>query len=320
MDAGRNDIAKAVAARREITDQDVLDLRKSVFVNGFVDVAEADVLFKLNDSSVKVVPSWEEFFVEAVVDFLVRQRPPVGYIADEDASFVLERVCKDGRVKSATELKALIRALEEARTAPANIVDFVLRQVKDVVVNRDARPQLGEDEISLLRRVLYAGGGDVGLAVSRSEAELLFDINDLVAGTVADNDSWRELFAKAVGNHVMAAAGEIVPSRQEALRREDWLKTPSGGVTGFFSRMLGTKGADLEAAFHSKDSFKSHNEAVERSISESEVVTLGEANWLKDRIHRDGALTAAEKELLLFIKNVSPDVSPVLDALISKAA
>ena len=167
---------------------------------------------------------------------------------------------------------------------------------------------------------LTAGGGAVGRAVSRSESDLLVDVRDLVAGTDADQEAWHDLFAKAVGNHVMAAAGEVVPSRQEALRREQWLKTPSGGVTSFLSRMFGTRGADLEAAFRSKDPFKERHAKMEKSIAESEIVTLGEAKWLKDRIHRDGDLTEAEKALLRFIKDVSPDVSPVLDALISEAA
>ena len=320
MDADQTTIVDEVATRQKITDQDVLELRKSVFKNGFVDVSEAATLFRLNDAARNASQSWRDFFVEAVVDFLVHQRPPAGYIADEDSAFVLQHVCQDGKVKSETELEALVRAVESAGTAPADLVEFVLRQVKDVVISRGATPQLGEPEITLLRRVLHAGGGDVGLAVSRSEAELLFDVNDLVAGTDADQEAWHDLFAKAVGNHVMAAAGEVVPSRQEALRREQWLKTPSGGVTSFLSRMFGTRGADLEAAFRSKDPFKERHAKMEKSIAESEIVTLGEAKWLKDRIHRDGDLTEAEKALLRFIKDVSPDVSPVLDALISEAA
>ena len=65
----------------------------------------------------------------------------------------------------------------------------------------------------------------VNVAITRSEAELLFDIAD--ATNEAENDpAWTDLFAKAIANAIMAASGYSAPNREEALRREAWLESP----------------------------------------------------------------------------------------------
>jgi len=303
---------KAIAARQRITDEDVAHLRRVVFGDGVAQAHELAALFELNGACPEFTTAWRDFFVEGVVDFLVHKRPPEGYIVDEDARVVIDLIGADGRVKTATELEALIKALEAARAAPETLNDFALLQVKLTVLNQSPPLRLDPPKIELIRRVLYAGGGESGIAVSRREAEVLFDINDRVAGS-GDNDAWCDLFAKAVGNHIMAAAGRAVPSRQEALRREQWLAAPSAGVGGFLARMFKSKPTE------SAESWARRNAETEESIRKSEVVTLGEATWLKDRINRDGALTRAETRLLHFIKDVSPDIAPALSELIAKA-
>ena len=77
------------------------------------------------------------------------------------------------------------------------------------------RPSAGtirEPEVELVRRILYAFGGDGSVAVTRAEAEVLFDINDAIADPTA-NPAWADLFVKAITNVVMAASGRSVPTR-----------------------------------------------------------------------------------------------------------
>ncbi len=72
-------------------------------------------------------------------------------------------------------------------------------------------------EIDLIRRILTAFGGEGAIAITRGEAEALFEIDEALAAS-ALNPAWTDLFAKAIGNAMMAAAGYAVPSREEALR------------------------------------------------------------------------------------------------------
>src|SRR5690606_11351061 len=96
---------------------------------------------------------------------------------------------------------------------------------------------VSEDDVELMRRMLYAFGGSGNIAVTQPEAEVLFDINDATS-ELDNHPAWSDLFVKAVSNFLMASSGYQVPSRQEALRREAWLDAPGGEVGVFMSRML----------------------------------------------------------------------------------
>jgi hypothetical protein len=186
------------------------------------------------------------------------------------------------------------------------------------------RGRVSRDEVDLMRRILYACGGDGNVAITRPEAEVLFDINDATAS--ADNDpAWSELFVKAIANFMMAASGYSVPAREEALRREKWLDAPSGGVADFFGRMAagGLRGFfkayrepdhDIEAAWAERNARQSSATAA------AETISAHEAEWLARRIGRDGVLHENEKALLRFVRDEAPAVHPSLRSLINKAA
>ena len=64
---------------------------------------------------------------------------------------------------------------------------------------------MSKEAVDILRRIVYAFGGNGAVAMAKSEAEVLFDLNDATAG--ADNDpSWNDLFVKAIASYVMAAS------------------------------------------------------------------------------------------------------------------
>jgi hypothetical protein len=104
-----------------------------------------------------------------------------------------------------------VKVLDRAKLSPVKLVRFALEQVKLAVTvgdgylgharsNRRLSPGvIGEVEVELIRRILYAFGGDGNIAVTRQEAEVLFDINDATAE--ASNDpAWSDLFVKALAN------------------------------------------------------------------------------------------------------------------------
>jgi len=77
---------------------------------------------------------------------------------------------------------------------------------------------LDYEDAMLCERILMEAGGD-GAAVSRAEAEMLFDI-DAAATERADQGRFDDLFAKAIAHYVLAAAGHEVPAREIALASE----------------------------------------------------------------------------------------------------
>lgn len=113
------------------------------------------------------------------------------------------------------------------------MVEFALDQVKTAVCDGNGPLRAGtqlqpgvvtDDDVELIRRVLYAFGGDGNIAITRKEAEILFEINDRITNS-EENSAFTELFIKAISSCVMGASGYSIPSRQEMLRREAWLES-----------------------------------------------------------------------------------------------
>ncbi|MCK7615814.1 hypothetical protein [Roseibium sediminicola] len=325
-----HDFIETKISGEHVSEDDVVTLRRYVYGDMVVSLEEGAALFRLNSADLTFAPDWYELFPEAIGDILVHQARPQGYVSDENASWLIEQVGLDGRVCSRTELEAVLHVLEKARKAPEHLEQFALRTVADSVISGTGATRSGADlvpgviadgEVELLRRVLYAGAGCSGMAISRAEAEILFDLND--ATVESENaPAWLELFAKAVANHVMALSGFAPPSREVALAREDWLNAPGGfegGLSGFFKKMIGGGISGVRDAYSDQpDPFAERGAAMAAEISVNEVVTEGEAGWLVERIGRDGVLHENEKALLRFIREESPNIHPDLRPLMEK--
>ena len=325
-------VAADIIAKNAVDASDVLQLRHEVYKDGIVDRGAAEVLFAIDNSCKVRSDEWELFFLEAVTDYVVRQEPPVGHVSDSNASWLIDAISRDGVVCSRTELELLIKTMEVAKSMPAAFSAFALRQVALVVTEgcgplaggRTAKPGVvTADDVAMLRRILYAFGGAGQAGITREEAEVLFDINDHTIE--AENDpSWSDLFVKAIGFSLMAATRQVMADRETALERQQWLDDDSVDVASFFSRVFagGLRGyvdnvkseTGLEAAYRAaNDAFEAANEAAV-------VIEKGEADWIAQRIGRDGVLHDNEKALLRFIKDESPDIHPSLLPLIDAVA
>lgn len=321
-----------LAEKNRISADDVSMLRRDVFRDGVVTRGEAEALFALDASASKKCPEWPVFLIEAVADFIVHQEKPAGYISAQNAEWLVAMVSRDGMVDSVTELELLVSVLEKAKSSPESLVAYALEQVRLAVVDGKGPLARGgslepgmvnKAEVDLVRRILYAFGGEGNIAISKSEAEVLFAIND--ASDEAKNDpSWNELFVKAMANFVMCASGYEAPTREEALRREAFLDKAEVGLGGFFTRMVsGGVRAILDAYRMPQDidvDWEARNRAQEALARKAEAVEAGEAQWLAAQIGRDGALRENEKALLAFIKQASPSIHPDLKPLVDKVA
>jgi hypothetical protein len=325
---GNKEIVDDILARGAITAEDVLKLRKQVFWKGVVTFEDAETAFALNDKlGPSADPSWASFFVEALTDYLVMQAKPEGYVSEENAAWLIEHIARSGRVDTETELELLVKIMERGKSSPVRLVAFALDQVKWGVLegsgfvghNRQLRPGvIGEAEVELVRRVLYAFGGDGNIAVTRQEAEILFDINDATAE--AENDpAWSDLFVKAIANFLMATFGYQVPTRQEALRREEWLDAPTPGIAGFMSQMVA---GSLNAIWDAYENRSIDGEPRKKpssglSFDDQPRATDDDIRFVIERIGRDHRLHENEEAMINFLKSRGaqrfPKLRPILD-------
>jgi hypothetical protein len=315
---------QSILSRGAITAKDVRTLRQRVFFKGVVTEAYAELVFQLNDRlHDKADAAWPAFFVEALTDYVVTQARPSGYVSDENAAWLIQRIGRSGHVDTPCELELLIKVLERSQQSPPALVRFALEQVKIGVVAGEgavAARRLSEKgavedhETELVRRILYAFGGDGNIAVTQPEAEILFDIND---GThhPLNHPSWSDLFVKALANFLMAASGYQVPSRPEALRREAWLDAPPAGVTAFMGRML-TGG--LEGVWNAYRDPSADEDTARRDLTRhAPRASDAEVIWAASRIGSNGRLHENEMALINFLKShdayLHPRLIPVLD-------
>jgi hypothetical protein len=320
-----------IKARGSIKDADVLKLRRSYYDDGCITPEEADIIFALNDACPVQDPAWADCFVETITDYIVEQAMPVGYLTADNAAWLIQRIAKDGRIESKTEIELIVSVLDKARWSPQSLVRFALEQVRHAVIDGSGPLRSGhllepglvsQADVELLRRILYAFGSDGNIAVTRPEAEVLFDIDAATAG--ADNHpAWGDLFVKAIASSVMAASGYATPPREQALARDAWLdrrgdlsldRMAAGIVSGF----KGLFGGYREQSEEERAIARLTLQKIE--IVTNEAVTPAEAGWLADRIGRDGQLTPNERALLMFLKAESPSIHPSLQALVDKAA
>ena len=319
-----------LTGKGRITADDVQLLRGEVFRDGIVTRAEAESLFALHASCLDQCAAWSGFFVEAVTDYIVDQEKPRGYISDENADWLIRAISRDGAVDTAAEMELLVAVLEKAKSSPERLSAYALEQVALAVIDGDgplagSRPAgpgvVDKEEVDLLRRVLYAFGGDGNIAITRAEAEIMFRINDST-DEAKNHPSWNELFVKAVANFVLSSSGYEPPSRTEALRRDAFFDNADANIGGFFARMVSggvagileayAKPADLEAVFEER------NRASDVQMHRASTVSDEEARWIADRIGRDHVIRENERALLSFIRQAAPSIHPELKPLLDK--
>lgn len=313
-----------VKAQGQITDADVQKLRRAYYADNRIDTDEALALIALHRACPTHSPVWVDCFVEMLTDHVVNQAVPEGYVTLEQADWLKANLGTSGRVTSRAEFELLVNILDKSRWSPQSLVKFALDQVRDAVIHgtgvlaandRKGPAEVNEAEVEVLRRIIYAFGGDSNITITLPEAEVLFDINDAtLAGTNAD--SWRDLFVKAIANCVLSASGYTIPSREQALAREAWLDrrgdlSPARMLSGIF------------AGYRELSSEKRSIARLERQkveIVTGEVVTTAEAAWLANRIGKDGNLSPNEIALIQCLKAENPSLHPDLNSLIDKLA
>jgi len=308
----------AIGADGYVTADEVLFLRRSVFADGIVSAEELDALFALGDRAQEGDAEWAQFFAEAAADFYLREEEPQGYLTAAEFQTLKARVTQDGHANR-LELGLLVKLMETATQTPPEMAEFVGEQIKQAVLGKPDGPSIDKVEIMLTRRYLFAAGGDGNVAVTRREAELLFDINDAI-GKSQDTPAWTELFVQGIVNHLMAHLGYKAPSREEAFRRDAWMRDQTVDVGGFFKRMVSGGFAAMKGAYSTTPDEADFNDERDDDIAEAAKVTGQEAAWLAARIGRDGAFDINERQLIERMRALRKDLPEDLRALLERAA
>ena len=317
-DSTKDGLINHVGADGHVSAEDVLFLRRNIFADGIVSRDELATLFALGRRAPAGDPEWADYFAEAASDFFLREEEPHGYLTEEEFGHLSALVGRNG--PTALELGLLVTLMGKATETPPAMAEFVAEEFRRTVAAHKGGPRISRAEAELLRRYLYASGGDQSIAISRAEAELLFDLHEMTAG--ANNDpAFSDLFIKAIAAHLMAHVGYKPLPREEALRLHDWVKDHSVDPAGFINRMVSGGLQAIFNAYGPKKSVaakKNEDNAIAAAIAEQ--VSAREADWLADRIGRNGVFDDVERALLNYMRGLEAELPPKLAALVEKAA
>ena len=239
------DVLEKVKQSGCITSNVVEYLEETFFKESIVSEINVDLLLDLHHSIIFADTSWHTLLVNTLTDYVVYDMMPEGYVTVDNANWLIDNISYNGRIETISELEVVINVLEEATWSPETLIHFALGQIRNAVVNASGTLREGttigkgvllDTEVQMMRRMLMAYGGEGNVPISRTEAEILIDINDS-AEHVQNHVGWSELFVKAMANHVMAGSDYQVPHRAEALCKEIWLHE-SLGIVGFMQQMI----------------------------------------------------------------------------------
>ena len=302
------EIAERAAADGQIAPGELAELRRYLWGDGIVSKPEAEALFEANRALAERTPEWCDVFVEAIGEFVLNGTPPRLQCTDDEAAWLIAQIDRGGTIESMVELECLVRILERAENAPDRLKNYVLAQIERAVLTGTGPTRCGgalsaatitAAECRIIRRVIFASGGDGPAAVSRFEAEMLFRLKDATQGQ--DNSpEWDELFIDGVANFLKGFAfhnAQLSPERKREL--EAFMASDSGpGIGRFMGRMVREV---PHVANHFGKVFGRKAPArpgYAELAAEGEQITDYESAWLDAMIDTDGEVDELESRLL----------------------
>ena len=299
-------IARQAAADRAITAEEILELRRAGWADGTMTLDEVDAVFALNDALARPSAEWSDFVVEAIGEFLINGTSPKGYVSEDNARWLIERIGGDGVIESMTELELLLRVLERSLNTPDRLKTYILAEVERAVLTgdgptrRDGGLEAGRvttAEAAILRRVLFAPASDGPAAVSCREAELLFRLKDAARGA-ANAPEWKQMFVQGVANYLQGVASRTAQiSRERAAELEAFVADDSTSVAGFLGRMAKSAPNAFGVVFGKKPPERDRF----AELRAGEQVTVDERKWLDAHVNADGTIDEYEQALIAFL-------------------
>lgn len=294
-----------VAKLGEVSEAEALRIVNETYQDGIVSRGEAEALFRLNDVLRGADAQWASRFQEAMKDFLLTREPPEGWVTEEEADWLIAQIKWDGDVPGLPEIDLVLEILRKAEGAATKLSNFVLEAISARII-ADGVANL--KMVERMRYALYAGAGDGGLWVTQLEAAVLFKTNDAIA-SARNASSWNDLFARAIGNHLMARAHPAPSTVDQALAREAWLSDTSVNPGGFFAQMGASfaSGNWFKNVTHSEEkASRARQKAADAALQQAKIVTEDESDWLAKRLQWDKTISPAEMRLLEFLQEEAP--------------
>ncbi|WP_379548548.1 hypothetical protein ACFCW2_05105 [Qipengyuania sp. DSG2-2] len=308
-----SELARAVAADRHVSPEEILSLRRLGWGDGLITREEAEAIFAINHQIDDPDREWVDFFVEALTEFVLNGTEPKHMCDAEEADWLIAQLDADGQLETMAELELMVRVVERAQNVPEALKTYTLHQIQEAVLSGTGPTRCGGElsathistaECRLLRRVIFASGGYGPAAVTRHDAEMLFRIKDATLGN-ANALEWGPLFVDGIANYLKGFGfknAQISHGRMKEL--EAFMNDNRANVGRFMGAMVREM---PQAQNHFGKIFGrkqgSGSPDYTAQAASGELVTGDEKAWLDNMIEADGELDVLERELLDRLKS-----------------
>lgn len=274
----------------------------AIYSDGLVSRVEAEGLFRLRARLQPTTPDLDARFIEVICDFLLEREAPIGWISEGEGNWLIAELGEQPEAIDETEMDLLLALLRLAEGAPRRLARFALQAACARIISAG---RADSEEVERVRRAIFAQASEDALWVSRFEAASLMRTNDAIA-RARNAPGWNALFARAIANHLLAAAHPDPMTEARALARETWLQREGGGVFAGFREMLARGDWFARLTHDPGQAAAARKAALNANLEEGAQVTPAEGAWLMRRLGWDNDLSPAEKALVAFLKAEAP--------------
>ena len=216
-----------LAERGRITPDDVNTLKTAVYPNGLESFTDAEALLAIDLAAHDTCPDWEDYILSAIANFAVRPDHNVDMVAE----WLRRCISRNGVVDDKQRFDLLARVISELGEVPESLVELALQQVQYAICENkgplaetrcSAALEIGLRDVELLTSILVDAGCENNVALSSSEMQVLYAINEAAVSGLS-NPAWQSLYMRAVSSFLTGTEGQSASRKEhfQGISKED---------------------------------------------------------------------------------------------------
>lgn len=248
-------IVSDVSADRRLTPARLAALEVALPEGAPVSRAAADQLFRINRA---IAPegaadwSWSTFFTSRVTQHLLGDEASPRGLDFEEAQYLRQQLNAEGRL-TPSERRLVMGLLGRADQVSPQFFGLAFELIRAAAA---AAGWVDDDLADLINASIHHGGGDEGIRISASEAELLIEVKNLTREAVFTRE-WSKIFVHSLTGFLLTdlhSPGAVSEAEAEWILKHVDVDDPRGVEVDLLRQLkalLPEAGGRLQAAFAS---------------------------------------------------------------------
>ena len=306
MDLKSSDLVQRIQSAARLSEADMWRLATEMCADGIRTASEAEAVLHCHARLDRLEGDWPKRFTRALRDYLLLRTEPEGEVSADNLAWLREHVAPQGRVRTKSELDLLIMMYKQAEDVTDGYGVFVLEALCEWLI---AAGKVDGDIVERIGAVLAMGDKGGTPWVSHAEAAVLLRTNDRL-GHAGDDPAWSRVFARGVGNYLMARAHPNPESDRQALARQNWVGSADSRPGQYIGCLaLGfNKGRWFDGVSLSPEQASLARQMASEAANDQAVAQIRKRSWLRRRLGWEKT-GEADRALVDFLNQEAPGLT-----------